>query len=65
MSRSDSRYNIHSAEFSLRVAVIAFALVIVFIFFPAALVFIFVFFLILIWLSSQKNIDSYQVVRKV
>jgi hypothetical protein len=49
--------NIHSAELSLRVAVIGFALVIVvFIFIPAALVFIFVFFLI--WLSSQKNIDS-------
>ena len=59
---SDSRYNIHSAEFSLRVAVITLILIVVFIFFPAALVFIFVFFLI--WLFSQKNIDSYQEVRK-
>jgi hypothetical protein len=47
------------AEVSLRVAVIAFVLIIVF-FFPAALVFIF----FLIWLVSQKNIDSYQVVRR-
>jgi len=58
--------NIHSAEVSLRVAVIAFTLVIVvFIFIPAAVVFIFVFVFFLIWLSSQKNIDSYRVVRKV
>jgi hypothetical protein len=55
-----------ASEGSLRVPVIAFALVVivVFVFFPAALIFIFVF-LIFIWLSSQKNIDSYQMGRKV
>ena len=46
---------------SLRVAVIAFTLVVVF-FSRFFFLFIFVFFLIVIWLTSQKDIESYQVV---
>lgn len=48
-------------EVSLRVAVITFVIVIV-VLFRTTLVFLFIFFLI--WLLSQKNIDSYQEVRR-